>query len=48
MTHTMETLIDITCLVCLFLTTVAAALCMNHSFEKEDTNEQSCADKHTP
>lgn len=36
MTHIMETLVDIDCLVCLFLATAAAALCMNHYFEKED------------
>lgn len=36
-----ETLIDITCLVCLFLATVAAALCINHHFEKEKNNEQN-------
>lgn len=36
MTHIMETLINIACLVCLFLATSAAALCMNHHFEKED------------
>ena len=35
----METLVDITCLVCLFLATVAVALCMNHHFEKEKNNE---------
>lgn len=35
MTHIMETLVDITCLVCLFLAAVAAALCMNLHFEKE-------------
>lgn len=35
----METLVDITCLTCLFLATVAAALCMNHRFEKESNNE---------
>ena len=34
MTHIMETLIDISCLVCLFLATAAAALYMNHHFEK--------------
>ena len=39
MTHIMETLVDIACLVCLFLATVTAALCMNHRFEKEKNNE---------
>lgn len=39
MTHIMEALVDITCLVCLFLATAAAALCMNHHFEKEKNNE---------
>jgi len=32
----METLVDITCLVCLFLATVAVAKYMNHRFAKED------------
>lgn len=36
----MEILIDITCLVCLFLATAAAALCMNHHFEKENNNNE--------
>ena len=36
MTHIMETLVDIACLVCLFLATVAVALCMNRHFEKEE------------
>ena len=35
----MKTLIDITCLVCLFLATVAVASYMNHRFEKEKNNE---------
>ena len=39
MTSIMETLIDIDCLICLFLATAAAALCMNHHFDKEKNNE---------
>lgn len=39
MTHIMETLVDITCLVCLFLATAAVALCMNHHFEKDKNYE---------
>lgn len=40
MTHIiMETLVDIACLVCLFLATAAAALCMNHHFEKDKNYE---------
>ena len=39
MTHIMETLVDIACLVCLFLATAAVALCMNHHFEKESNND---------
>lgn len=35
MTHIIKTLVDITCLVCLFLATAAAALCMNRRFEKD-------------